>query len=254
MEIGCWLPLDRQGNKEDIWAEAYCGSLQRVAEASVGHSWETEGEGMVPKVSPLVLAFLTMTGRSVNPSSARECWSAKNDIIPRQPMNPLWARITHCLDKVATQSPSATAWDMFAWPKSNKNFWKEDCLTYSAGSMVDLSTRMPGVHLNLCDWDGNNQGVARVLRYEGHMLVYDPHTNGVGWVTMKGIPASLTEVEARSVEELGNFYPAPRITREEPQATRSPPEEVTVSHGPAEGRDTKTKDRNCGGKRGLGHG
>ena len=89
MEIGRWLPLDRQGNKEDIWAEAYCGSLQRMAEASVGCSWETEGEGMVLKVSPLVLAFLTaMTGRSVNPSSARECWPAENDIIPRQPMNP----------------------------------------------------------------------------------------------------------------------------------------------------------------------
>ena len=28
----------------------------------------------------------------------------------------------------------------------------------------------------------------RVLRYEGHMLVYDPHTNGVGWVTMKRRP------------------------------------------------------------------
>ena len=91
---------------------------------------------------------------------------------------------------------------------------------------------MPGVRLNLHDRDGNYQGVARVLRYEGHMLVYDPHTNGTGWVTMKGVPASLTEVEARSAEELGNFYPAPRVTREEPQATRSPPEEVTVSHGP----------------------
>ena len=102
MEIRHWLPLDRQGNKEDIWAEAYCSSLQRVVEASVRHSWETEGEGMVPKVSPLVLAFLTAMGRSVNPSLVRECWPSKNDIIPRQPMNPLRARITHCLDKVAT--------------------------------------------------------------------------------------------------------------------------------------------------------
>ena len=146
MEIGHWLPLERQGNKEDIWAEVYCGCLQHVAEASVGRSWETEGEGMVPKVSPLVLAFLTATGRSVNPSSVRECWPSENDIIPRQPMNPLWACITHCLDKAATRSPSAIAWDMFAWPESNRSFWKEDCLPYSTGSMVDLSTRMPGVH------------------------------------------------------------------------------------------------------------
>ena len=73
------------------------------------------------------------------------------------------------------------------------------------------------------------------------MLVYDPHTNGAGWVTMKGVPASLTEVEARSVEELGNFYPAPRVMREEPQATRSPPEEVTVSHGPPKAEMPKPK-------------
>ena len=156
-------------------------------------------------------------------------------------MNPLRARITHCLDKAATRSPSAIAWDMFAWPESNRSFWKEDCLTYSTGSMVDLSTRMPGVRLNLLDQDGNHQGVARVLRYEGHMLVYDPHTNGAGWVAMKGVPASLTEVEARSAEELGNFYPAPRVTHEEPQATRPPPEEVTVSHGPPKAETPKPK-------------
>ena len=78
---------------------------------------------------------------------------------------------------------------------------------------------MPGVRLNLLDLDGNHQGVARVLRYEGHMLVYDPHTNSAGWVTMKGVPASLTKVEAWLAEELGNFYPAPRAMHEDPQAT-----------------------------------
>ena len=71
---------------------------------------------------------------------------------------------------------------------------------------------------------------------------------------MKGVPASLTEVEARSAEELGNFYPAPRATHEDPQATRPPSGEVTVSHGPPEGGDAKTNDGNCGGKCGLGYG
>ena len=56
---------------------------------------------------------------------------------------------------------------------------------------------------------GNYQGVARVLRYEGHMLVYDPQTNGTGWVAMRGIPSSLTEVESWSASDLGNFYPIP---------------------------------------------
>ena len=84
MEIGLWLPLDKEGKKEDLWAEAYACCLQRMAEASIGHSWETEGEGMVPQVSPLVQAFLTAMGRSVSPSLVREFWPSKNDIIPRQ--------------------------------------------------------------------------------------------------------------------------------------------------------------------------
>ena len=239
MEVGRWLPLDREGNKENLWVEAYACCLQHMAEASVGCSWETEGKGMVPQVSPLVLAFLTTTGRSVSPSTVRECWPSKNDIIPRQPMNPLRARITHCLDKAVMRSPSAVEWDMFAWPESNRSFWKEDCLSYSPGSTVDLSTWMPGVRLNLYDQDGAHQGVARVLRYEGHMLVYDPQTNGVGWVTMKGVPASLTEVEARSAEALGNFYPAPRTTRESSQGTQPPAEEVTASHGPPKAETPK---------------
>ena len=232
MEIGRWLPLDKEGKKEDLWVEAYACCLQCVVEAFIGCSWETKGQGMVPQVSPLVMAFLTAMGGSVSPSSVRECWPSKNDIIPRQPMNPLWARITHCLDKAATRSPSTMAWDMFAWPESNRSFWKEDCLPYSPGLMVDLSTRMPGVHLKLHDWEGNYQGVARVLKYKGHMLVYDPQTNGVGWVAMKGVPASLTEVEARTVEDLGNFYPAPRAIREDPQATWPPSEEDTAGYGP----------------------
>ena len=48
-----------------------------------------------------------------------------------------------------------------------------------------------------------------MLKYEGHMLVYDPQTNGTGWVAMRGIPSSLTEVESRSASDLGNFYPIP---------------------------------------------
>ena len=51
------------------------------------------------------------------------------------------------------------------------------------------------VRLVLHDEGGKYQGVARVLKYEGHMLVYDPQTNGMGWVAMRGVPSSLTEVE-----------------------------------------------------------
>ena len=169
------------------------------------------------KSALLVQAFLTTTGRRVSPSSLRECWPSRNDIIPRKPIDIVRARITHCLDNVAMRSPSTITWDMFTCPESNKSFWKEDCLPYSPGSTVDLSTRMPGMRLKLHDREGNYQGVARVLKYEGHMLVYDPQTNGAGWVAMKGVPSLLTEVEVRSAEDLGNFYPVPCGTREDPQ-------------------------------------
>ena len=56
---------------------------------------------------------------------------------------------------------------------------------------------------------------------------------------MKGVPASLTEVEARSAEELGNFYPALRAPHEDPQATPPPSEEVTVGHGPPKAESPK---------------
>ena len=44
MEIGRWLPLDKEGKKEDLWMEAYACCLQCMAEASARCSWETEGE------------------------------------------------------------------------------------------------------------------------------------------------------------------------------------------------------------------
>ena len=96
--------------------------------------------------------------------------------------------------------------------------------------MVDLNTRMPGVWLKLHDREGNYQGVVRVLKYEGHMLVYDPQTNGAGWVAMKGVPSSLTEVELRSAGNLGNFYPIPCAMSKGPKAAQSHSGKPTVEY------------------------
>ena len=230
MEIGRWLPLDQEGSKEDLWIEAYACYLQRIVEASTGWSWVMEGGGMAPQVSPLAQAFLSATGRCVSPSILWECWPPKHDIVPRQPMDEVQAHITQCLDEVATRSPLNIAWDIFAWPDSNKNCWKEDCLPYSPGSMVDLSSRMLGIQLVLHDEAGKYQGVAQVLKFEGHMLVYDPQTNGVGWVAMRGVPSSLTEVESPSTSDLGNFYPSPSVAPAGPKASQSPPGEPAAEY------------------------
>ena len=62
------------------------------------------------------------------------------------------------------------------------------------------------------------------------MLVYDLQMNGVGWVVMRGVPSSLTEVESQSASDLGNFYPSPSTVPAGPKATQSPPGEPTVEY------------------------
>ena len=151
------------------------------------------------------------TGRHVSPCILHQCWPLEHNVIPRQPMDEIRALVTQHLDEDAMQKPSYTAWDMFAWPHSNKNKWKEDFLPYSLGTTVDLSSRMPGIWLALHDEEGRYQGVARVLRFVGHMLVYDPQMNGAGWIAMREVPSSLTEVELRSASDLGNFCPCPSV-------------------------------------------
>ena len=110
----------------------------------------------------------------VSPHALRKCWPPEHSIIPRQLVDEICAVVTQCLDEDAMRKPLYTALDMFMWPDSNKNNWKEDCLSYSPGTTVDLSSRMPGIWLALHDEEGKYQGVARVLKFEGHMLVYDP--------------------------------------------------------------------------------
>ena len=162
---------------------------------------------MVPQVSPLVQTFLMATRRHMSPHALHECWPLKHSIVPRQPVDEIRAVVTQCLDEDAMQKPLYTTWNMFAWPDSNKNNWKEDCLPYSSGVTVDLSSRMPGIQLALHDEEGKYQGVARVLRFEGHMLVYDLQMNGARWITIRGVSSSLTVVELWSTSDLGNFYP-----------------------------------------------
>ena len=81
--------------------------------------------------------------------------------------------VTQCLDETTMQKLSYTAWDMFAYPDSDKSNWEEDSLSYSPGATVNLGTRMLGFQLALHDMAGRYQGMVRVLKFEGHMLAYD---------------------------------------------------------------------------------
>ena len=75
-------------------------------------------------------------------------------------MNTIRALITQHLDDDTAHTPSYMAWDMFTWPDSNKNMWKEDCLPYSMGTTVDLDSRMPEIRLALHDEEGRYWGLA----------------------------------------------------------------------------------------------
>ena len=145
-------------------------------------------------------------------------------------MDETQALVTQCLDEDATWKPSYIVWDMFAWPDSNKNKWKEDCLSYSPGTTVDLRSRMPGIQPVLHDEEGRYQGMTRVLRFVGHMLVYDPQMNGAGWIAMRGVPSLLKEVELRSASNLRNFCPCPFVVPVGPKPTPPSPAEPTVEY------------------------
>ena len=151
-------------------------SLQHVAEAATGQSWTSEGEGMVPQINPHVCAFLAATGRCMCPRAIHECWPPEHSIVPKEPIDEIHVIVTQWLDETAMQKLSYIAWDMFMYPDSNKSNWKEDCLSYSPGVTVDLGTIMPGIWLALHDATGKYEGMARVLKFEGHMLAYDPLT------------------------------------------------------------------------------
>ena len=128
------------------------------------------------------------------------------------------------------QKPSYTAWDMFMSLDSNKNNWKEDCLSYSQDATMDLSSRMPGIWLALHDEEGRYQGMVRVLKFVGHMLVYDPQMNGARWIAMRGFPSSLTVVESQSTSDLGNFCPCPSVAPVGPKPAQPSPVEPMVEY------------------------
>ena len=159
-------------------------------------------------------------------------------------MDKIRALITQCLDEDAMQKPSYTVWDMFAWPDSNKNKWKKDCLPYSPGTTVDLSSRMLGIRLALHDEEGRYQGMARVLRFVGHMLVYDPQMNGARWIAMRGVPYSLTEVESRSASDLGNFCSCLSVVLAGPKPAPPSPVEPTVEYAQTKARSPRSTSPN----------
>ena len=178
---------------------------------------------MVPQISPLVSAFLVATGRCMCPCAIHECWPLEHSIISKEPIDEILVIMMQWLDETATWKLSYTVWDIFAYPDSNKSNWKEDCLSYSPGVTIDLGARMPGIWLALHDPTGKYQGMARLLKFEGHILVDNPLTNGAEWIPMRGVSSLLMAVELQSSSNLGNFYPCISVVPVGPEPPQPPP-------------------------------
>ena len=100
--------------------------------------------------------------------------------------------IVRRLDEVATRCLSNIAWDKFAFPQTDQEFWCEEVLCYHPGKMLDVGARIPGFPLMLQDDEGQYTNSAHALKFEGSMLIYDPQHNIAQWVPVwERLPPSL---------------------------------------------------------------
>ena len=101
------------------------------------------------------------------------------------------------------------AWDLFAFPKTDEECWREEALCYHPGKMLDVGTRMPGLRLMLQDDKGEYPNMGHALIFEGSMLVYNPQRDIAQWVPIQGTSATLTMPELRAANDLNNMVPSP---------------------------------------------
>ena len=148
----------------------------------------------------------------------RECWPTPTWWSAQQNLEGVRGIIMRHIDEFVTHQLLLTAWDSFAFPAAKEEHWKEDCLSYYLGKVVDIGAWMPGIRLVVQNVEGHYGNSMHVLLYEGHMLIYDPARNFPEWVPMRGVSSSLTSVELRSANDLNNICPCPHSGGEPPRA------------------------------------
>ena len=108
---------------------------------------------------------------------------------------------------MATHHPLTTAWDRFAFPQNEEKHWKEEILSHYLGKVVDVRAHMPGIKLMMQNEEGSYGNTAHTLKYEGHMLIYNPQKDVSQWVPVRGVSASLTSSELQLANDLNNMNP-----------------------------------------------
>ena len=211
LNIGYWIREDHNVSEHQKWIKAYTCVLQHLAEVSVGHSWTTEGQAMTPEVTKLVDNFLAAMGMHVSPHIIRECWPMLPDDIPQQNLDGvcMWSSCTAL--GWSSWCGNCPWWcgTCLSFPKVEEDHWKEGCLLYYPGKVVNIGVWMPWLWLVIQDIVGWVQQLCV------HTVVWMPNAglwswhfqpHGVG--ANKGCvdcPSQL--VELKSTNDLSNIFP-----------------------------------------------
>ena len=150
---------------------------------------------------------MAMTSTCVSPHIIRECWPLSQEETPQQDLHGIQEVIVQRLDEVVTCHPSTMAWDRFAFPQTKEKHWKEEVLLHYPGKVLDVGAHMPGFKLMMQNEEGHYGNATHALKFEGHMLIYDPQKDVSQWVPVRGVSTSLTTSELRLANDLNNMNP-----------------------------------------------
>ena len=205
LDIGHWLQEDHDVDDRQLWIEAYACALQCMAEASVGQFWTTVGKTMVLEGSNLVKTFMTATGMWITLHIIRQCWPTPREETPQQNLDGIWEVIVNKVDEVVTRNPSSMAWDRFAFLPTKEKHWQEEVQLHYPGKTLNVGTCMPGFQLMLQNEEGYYGIATHALKFEGHMIIYDPQRDISQWVPVRGTSATLTMSEIRVANNMNPF-------------------------------------------------
>ena len=91
----------------------------------------------------------------MSPDIIWQCWPAQCENTPMQNLEGIRQNIVRRLDEAAMRCPSSIAWDRFAFPQIDQEFWREEALCYHPGKMLNVRVHMMGFRLMLQDDKGN---------------------------------------------------------------------------------------------------
>ena len=164
---------------------------------------------MIPQVSNLVETFMAVTSTCISLHIIRECWPSPQEETPQQDLHGIQEVIVCRFDEVVTRHPSTMAWDRFTFLQTKEKHRKKEVLLHYPGKFLDVGASMPGFKLMMQNEKGHYRNATHALKFEGHMLIYDPQKDVSQWVQVRGVSVLLTSSVLRSANNLNNMNPYP---------------------------------------------